>query len=41
MSLSLLTEEEMDDQKKEQIKKLIDKAKKDGKAIDWAKIVLC
>lgn len=32
---------EMDDQKKEQIKKLMDKAKKDGKEIDWAKIVLC
>ena len=31
----------MDDQKKEQIKKLIDKAKKDGKTIDWAKVVLC
>jgi hypothetical protein len=28
-------------QKKEQIKKLMDKAKKDGTVIDWAKIVLC
>ena len=38
---NLLDMEEMDDQKKEQIKKLMDKAKKDGKVIDWAKIVLC
>ena len=33
--------EEMNDQKKEQIRKLMDKAKEDGKEIDWAKIVLC
>ncbi len=31
----------MNDQKKEQIRKLMDKAKEDGKEIDWAKIVLC
>ena len=27
--------------KKEQIKALIEKAKKEGKAIDWATIILC
>ena len=29
------------DTKKNQIKKLIEQAKKDGKPIDWATIVLC
>jgi hypothetical protein len=38
---NLLDMEEMNDQKKEQIRKLMDKAKEDGKEIDWAKIVLC
>ena len=29
------------DRKKELIKALMDKAKQEGKAIDWASIVLC
>ena len=38
---NLLDMEEMNDHKKEQIRTLMDKAKEDGKGIDWAKIVLC
>ena len=32
---------EKNNPKKEQIRRLMDKARKDGKTIDWAKVVLC
>lgn len=38
---NLLAMEEKNDPKKEQIGRLMDKARKDGKTIDWAKVVLC
>ena len=38
---NLLAMEEKTDPKKEQIRRLMDKARKDGKTIDWAKVVLC
>ena len=38
---NLLAMEEKNDPKKEQIRKLMDQARKDGKTIDWAKVVLC
>lgn len=31
----------MRDKKKEQIRKLMEDARKDGKTIDWTKVVLC
>ena len=31
----------MSDKKKEQIRKLMEEARKDGKTVDWAKVVLC
>jgi hypothetical protein len=33
--------ENITDHKKEQIKALVEKMKRDGKPIDWATIVLC
>ena len=33
--------DEKTDPKKEQIRRLMDKARKNGKSIDWAKVVLC
>ena len=38
---NLLAMDEKTDPKKEQIRRLMDKAGKDGKTIDWAKVVLC
>jgi len=32
---------EKNNPKKEQIRRLMDKTRKDGKTIDWAKVVLC
>ena len=32
---------EKNNPKKEQIRRLMDKARKDGKTIDWARVVLC
>lgn len=38
---NLLAMEEKNNPKKEQIRRLMDNARKDGKTIDWAKVVLC